>query len=37
VTIDAKLIFRRAFKELAVQKGWTDPDIEMERETITVP
>jgi len=35
--IDANLLFRRAFKELMQQKGWTDPDILMEHETTTVP
>ncbi len=36
VTIEATLIFRRAFKELAEHKGWDDPDIVMEAETVTV-
>lgn len=34
VTINARLIFRRAFYELARQKGWNDPDILMKHETI---
>jgi hypothetical protein len=37
VTINAQLIFRRAFKEIARQKGWNDPDILMEQIRITVP
>jgi hypothetical protein len=36
VTVEARLIFRRAFQELMEQKGWDDPDILMEEETITV-
>jgi hypothetical protein len=30
VTVEARLIFRRAFQQLAEQKGWNDPDIVME-------
>ena len=37
VTINARLIFRRAFTEIARQKGWNDPDILMEQIRITVP
>ena len=37
VTVETKLIFRRAFKEIAQQKGWNDPDILMEQSRITVP
>lgn len=33
-TVRVKLVFRRAFQELAQQKGWTDPDIIMAEETI---
>ena len=36
ITVDARLVFRRAFQELMEQKGWDDPDILMEDETITV-
>ncbi|MEE8362525.1 MAG: hypothetical protein V3S18_00480, partial [Dehalococcoidia bacterium] len=36
VTISARLIFRRAFKELAEQKGWDDPDILMETERLVI-
>jgi hypothetical protein len=36
VTIEARLIFRRAFAELMTQKGWDDPDIVMEEAVITV-
>ncbi len=35
-TVEARLIFRRAFQELMEQKGWDDPDIVMEEETIVV-
>lgn len=37
VTIHVKLLFRRAFYELMQQKGWDDPDIVMEQETIQIP
>jgi len=33
-TINVSLIYRRAFYELMQQKGWNDPDILMEYETI---
>jgi hypothetical protein len=36
-TVNVRLIFRRAFSELSEQKGWNDPDILMEYETIQVP
>ncbi len=36
VTIKAHLFFRRAFQQLAEQKGWNDPDIVMEEITIMV-
>jgi hypothetical protein len=36
VTITTQLIYRRAFQQLMAWKGWTDPDIVMETETITV-
>ena len=36
ITIEAKLIFRRAFKELARQKKWDMTDILMEQRTILV-
>jgi len=36
-TIEAKLIFRRAFKELARQKKWHTRDILMEERRIVVP
>jgi hypothetical protein len=35
-TVEARLIFRRAFQQLMEQKGWDDPDIVMEEETIVV-
>ena len=34
VVVEAKLIFRRAFKLLAEQKGWDIPDILMEAEQV---
>jgi hypothetical protein len=37
VTVNVRLVFRRAFSELAEQKGWTDPDILMEHETLQLP
>ncbi len=36
-TVNVRLIFRRAFSELAQQKGWNDPDILMEQNTLQVP
>jgi hypothetical protein len=37
VTVNVRLIFRRAFYDLMQQKGWNDPDILMEHETLLVP
>lgn len=37
VTVEVRLLFRRAFYELMQQKGWNDPDILMEQETLLVP
>ena len=37
ITVNVRLIFRRAFSELMEQKGWDDPDILMEQETRQVP
>lgn len=37
VTVNVRLIYRRAFYELMKQKGWNDPDILMARETIQIP
>jgi len=37
VTVQARLIFRRAFKELAKQKKWNVKDILMEHEKAVVP
>ena len=34
VTVEARLIFRRAFQQLMEWKGWDDPDIVMEEEII---
>jgi len=36
ITVEARLIFRRAFQQLMEWKGWDDPDIVMEEETIEV-
>jgi len=35
-TLHVRLIFRRAFQELAQLKGWNDPDILMEEEIIPI-
>jgi hypothetical protein len=37
VTVNVRLIFRRAFQQLAQLKGWADPDILMEHEIIQIP
>ncbi len=37
IRIEVKLLFRRAFKELMVQKGWEVDDILMEAVSINVP
>ncbi len=36
VTVEVKLIFRRAFQQLMAWKGWDDPDIVMAQEIIVV-
>src|SRR5690606_9004576 len=36
-TVNVRLLFRRSFYELARQKGWNDPDLLMEQETLNVP
>ena len=36
ITIEARLVFRRAFQQLMEWKGWDDPDILMEEETIVI-
>jgi mono/diheme cytochrome c family protein len=36
ITVDVKLLFRRAFIELMDQKGWDVPDILMEISTLTL-
>jgi hypothetical protein len=36
VTIQARLVFRRAFQQLMEWKGWNDPDVLMEEATIVV-
>ena len=37
ITVNVRLIFRRAFYTLSKQKGWDDPDILMEHETLHIP
>jgi hypothetical protein len=37
VRVHVQLLFRRAFYDLAQQKGWSDPDIVMEAMTIELP
>ncbi|NDJ74973.1 MAG: hypothetical protein GYB65_01830 [Chloroflexi bacterium] len=37
ITINATLVYRRAFYDLAQQKGWDDPDILMEEFNLTLP
>ncbi len=37
LTVNIRLIFRRAFYDLMQQKGWNDPDILMEQATLHVP
>jgi hypothetical protein len=37
VTVEARLIFRRAFYELIQQKGWDVPDILMEQTSVEIP
>jgi len=37
VTIEARLIFRRAFIDLMRLKGWDTPDILMEQQTVVLP
>jgi hypothetical protein len=36
VTVNVKLLYRRAFVSLMKQKGWDDPDIVMGQESLTV-
>ena len=33
-TVDVKLLFRRAFKQLADEKGWSDPDVVMQHKVL---
>jgi hypothetical protein len=35
-TIEVRLLYRRAYQQLAEWKGWDDPDIEMAALTVTV-
>lgn len=37
VTINVKLVYRRAFYKLMQEKGWNDPDIVMENSTVQLP
>jgi hypothetical protein len=36
ITVEVRLIYRRAFQQLMEWKGWTDADIVMEKETKTI-
>lgn len=36
ITVEVRLFYRRAFQQLMEWKGWTDPDILMKAETITL-
>ena len=36
VTINVKLVYRRAFAEMMKQKGWTDPDVLMASDSLNV-
>ncbi len=36
VTVNVRLIYRRAFYQLEQQKGWNDPDILMNHATLQV-
>lgn len=36
-TVNVQLLFRRAFYSIMQEKGWNDPDIIMEQETLQVP
>jgi hypothetical protein len=36
VTVDVTLLYRRAYRALADEKGWTDPDIVMARQSVRV-
>jgi mono/diheme cytochrome c family protein len=36
INVEARLIYRRAFQQLMEWKGWTDPDIVMEEETVVI-
>ena len=37
VTVETRLIYRRAYQQLAEWKGWTDPDIIMAQQTLQLP
>lgn len=37
VTVETRLIYRRAYQQLAEWKGWTDPDIVMAQQTLQLP
>ena len=37
ITVEVRLVFRRAFYDLMQQKGWNAPDITMERLIVQVP
>ena len=37
ITVEVRLVFRRAFYDLMQQKGWNTPDITMEKLIVQVP
>jgi hypothetical protein len=37
VTVQVRLIYRRAYQQLAQWKGWTDPDIVIAEQTLELP
>lgn len=37
MSVTVRLLFRRAFKELMVQKSWDVPDILMAQDTLYFP
>ena len=36
IEVETKLIYRRAFQQLQLWKGWDDPDLVMEQETVVI-
>ena len=37
VRVEAVLVYRRAFKDLMELKGWNEPDIVMESDSVSLP